>query len=185
MRPLAIALLGLFLAACTTTGPAAGAASQIEVEATLSGAASGRISLAHAIDGANFCFVAGAPAAHTTTVAGVVETPDGPPAYRFQLADGGYQIALRAAPYVHGDLAFSDASNAGLWVTTPDGTWNLPTQPEAGVGIAITFAPDGGSGTFRATGLVRMRNAAPDRTAKRLDVAGTWRCQEPPRATSG
>jgi hypothetical protein len=175
-RSLLIAVLGLTAAACTTGGPAAGAAPQIEVEATLSGAASGHVALAHAIDAADACRVAGAAAAHAATASGVVETPDGPPAYRFQLTDRGYAFALSAAPYA-GALTFNDASNAGLWVTTPDGTWTLPTQPEAGVGIAITFAADGGSGTFRATGLVLMKNGAPDRTAKRLDVAGSWRCQ--------
>src|SRR5579872_7089171 len=145
MRSLLVAVSSLTAAACTTGGPAAGAAPQIEVEATLSGAASGHVALAHAIDAADACRLAGAAAAHAATASGVVETPDGPPAYRFQLADRGYAFALSAAPYA-GAPTFNDASNAGLWVTTPDGTWTLPPSPKPGSGSRSASPPTAGRG---------------------------------------
>lgn len=169
--------LVLFSGCTTEASTPAAAPPSVEVRLSLAGALDGQVSLVHARDSDNGCRIGGAPAAHQTTATGVVETPDGPPKYRLSASDHASQFALSVMPYRQGQQRFDDASNAGVWLTTPDGSWTLPTQPEPGVSITVSFADDGGSGAFQATGLVAMRNGAPDRSLKRLDVAGEWRCQ--------
>ena len=153
------------------------AAQQVEVHLTLSGAVTGELGLAHALDASDGCRIAGAPAAHQATATEVVEATDGPPTYRVSASGDGAQFSLSALPYRLGQPGFDNASNAGLWVSTPDGDWTLPTQPEPGVGISISFAPDGGSGTLSGHGSGGHAKRRPNRSLKRLDLAGQWRCR--------
>ena len=177
MRRLA-AMIVLTAAGCATDTQVL-ASSQTpspQVQVMIEGSLIRPLSLHHEVDAADGCRIGGAPAVHQSTAQGPVEAPGGPPRYQVSVGTGPDQFSLSALPFRTGQTAFDDPANAGLWLTTAGGVWTLPRQADPKVTLHITFAADGQSGTFDATGLVAMKAGAPDFAGARSDIHGRWRC---------